>query len=104
MRKILGEKPVTNHVNCGKDKRLNKENNNKFQHMRLFRLEENTELLGYDEEVYFTRKPASLTKFTTIFSYYHAKFQIKQRTRQVIYKKISNLFVPAQKRMISFLS
>jgi len=23
MRKVLGEKPVTNHVNCGKDKRFN---------------------------------------------------------------------------------
>jgi len=69
MRKLLGEKPVINHVNCSKDKRFNKEKSNKFQHMRVFRLEVNTDLLGYDEEVYFVRKLTTLTEFTTMFTY-----------------------------------
>jgi len=69
MGKILGKKPVTNHMNCGTNKGFNKENRNKFRHMRVFRLEVNTELLRHDEEGCFARKLVTLTEFTTMLIY-----------------------------------
>jgi hypothetical protein len=75
--------------------------------MRVFRLEVNTELLDYDKEFYSALKLATLIEFATMITYYrfttmftheHEKFQIKQRTRQVIYKMIRNVCVPGQKK------
>jgi hypothetical protein len=57
--KVLVEKSVD--LDCGKNQHFNKENINKFQHMGLFRLEVNTEFLGFDEDVCFPPKHATLT-------------------------------------------